>query len=85
MEAIDYIPRLVRACLENDRRLVESVSLTVSRKLRRDRPDLASEIAGALAASDMRSEATRAAEINPLPIDRETRFSLVEFIEPPHS
>ncbi len=38
MEAIDYIPRLVRACLENDRRLVESVSLTVSRKLRRDRP-----------------------------------------------
>lgn len=60
MEAIDYIPRLVRACLENDRRLVESVSLTVSRKLRRDRPDLASEIAGALAASDIRSEATRA-------------------------
>lgn len=82
MEAIDYIPRLVRACLENDRKLVESVSLTVSRKLRRDRPDLASEIAGALAASDMRSEATRAAEINPLPIDRETRFSLVEFMEP---
>lgn len=82
MEAIDYIPRLVRACLENDRRLVESVSLTVSRKLRRDRPDLASEIAGALAASGMRSEATRAAEINPLPIDRETRFSLVELIEP---
>ena len=67
MDAIDYMPRLVRACLENDRRLVESVSLTVSRKLRRDRPDLASEIAGALAASGMRSEATRAAEINPLP------------------
>lgn len=82
MEAVDYIPRLVRACLDGDRRLVESVSLTLSRKLRRDHPELASEIAEALASSDMRSAATRAAGINPLPVDRETRFSLVEFVEP---
>ena len=82
MEAVDYIPRLVRACLDNDRKLVESVSLTMSRKLRRDRPELAKEIARALAASDLRSETTRVAGINPLPVDRETRFSLVEFEEP---
>lgn len=82
MEAVDYIPRLVRACLNNDRKLVESVSLTVSRKLRSVRPDLAKEVAAALAASDLRSETTRAAGINPLPVDRETRFSLVEFVEP---
>lgn len=82
MEAVDYIPRLVRACLDNDRRLVESVSLTLSRKLRRDRPELANEIADALASPDVRGAATRAAGINPLPVDRETRFSLVGFVEP---
>lgn len=82
MDAVEYVPRLIRACLDNDRRLVESVSLTISRKLRKDRPNLASEIAEALASSGLKGAATRAAGIDPLPVDRETRFSLVELVEP---
>lgn len=82
MEAVDYIPRLIRACLDNDRKLVESVSLTVSRKLRRDHPDLSGEIANALATRDSQASTTRAIGMNPLPVDRETRFLLVDLSEP---
>ena len=82
MEVVDYVPRLIRACLDNDRQLVESVSLTISRKLRKDKPNLASEIAKALGSANPTSAATRAAGIAPLPIDKETRLSLVELIEP---
>ena len=82
MDAIDYVPRLVRACLDNDRQLVESVSLTISRRLRKDRPNLASEIASALASANSNSSATRATGIAPLPVDKETRLSLVELAEP---
>lgn len=82
MESVDYIPRLIRACLDNDRRLVESIALTISRKLRRDYPGLSSEITSALAFQGSQSAATRAANIGPLPVDRETRFSLAELSEP---
>lgn len=81
MEAVDYIPRLIKACLDNDRRLVESVALVISRKMHHDYPNLSKEIASALASGNSQVSA-RAAGVNPLPVDRETRFLLAEFSEP---
>lgn len=81
MDAIDYLPRLISAGLSNDRKLLESVALTVSRKLKNDRPDIAEEIAKALVGTGARS-ATRSIGNQTLPVDRETRLSLVDIEEP---
>lgn len=81
MNAIDYVPRLISAGLSGDRKLIESAALTVSRKLKKERPDLSEEIAKALAISGTKS-AARSANDKALPIDRETRMSLVDVEEP---
>lgn len=81
MNAIDYVPRLISAGLSSDRKLIESVALTVSRKLKKERPDLSEEIAKVLALSGTKS-AVRSVNGKALPIDRETRMSLVDIEEP---
>lgn len=81
MDAVDYVPRLISAGLSSDRKLIESVALTVSRKLKKERPDLSEEIAKALALSGARST-VRSVSGQALPVDRETRMSLVDVEEP---
>ena len=81
MDAIDYVPRLISAGLNSDRKLIESVALTISRKLKKERPDLSVEIAEALALPGA-SPATRSVGSQVLPVDRETRMSLVDVEEP---
>ena len=81
MDAIDYVPRLISAGLSSDRKLIESVALTISRKLKKERPDLSEEIAKALALSST-SSAVRSVGNQVLPVDRETRMSLVDVEEP---
>ena len=81
LDTIDYMPRLLSAGLSNDRKLLESVALTVSRKLKKDRPDISEEIAKVLASSGTRL-ASRSIGSQVLPVDRETRFSLVDIEEP---
>lgn len=81
VDVIDYVPRLISAGLSSDRKLIETVALTVSRKLKMERPDLSEEIAKALALSGTRS-AVRSVGNQVLPVDRETRMSLVDVEEP---
>lgn len=81
MDAIDYVPRLISAGLSGDRKLIESVALSVSRKLKKERSDLSEEIAKVLALSGT-SSAVRSAGNQVLPVDRETRMPLVDVEEP---
>lgn len=81
MDIIDYVPRLISAGLSSDRKIIESVALTISRKLKKERPDLSEEIAKALALPGTRS-VVRSVSSQVLPIDRETRMPLVDVEEP---
>ncbi len=79
---INMIPKLIRASFEGDMRTVEASSLTLVRKLKKDHPDIAGEIAKAISYHNVGAAVTRAVGIEPPPTDRDTFMSLAKVEEP---
>lgn len=82
MSCDELIPKLVRACLDNDRRLVEEISTMLVKLYKKKQPNIAQEISQSLTYSRNGSSAIRSTDIQPLPIDKETRFTLCKAEEP---
>ena len=82
MNSDELVPKLVRACLDNDRRLVEEISTMLVKLYKKKQPNIAQEISQSLTYSRNGASAIRSADVQPLPIDRETRFTLCKAEEP---
>ena len=78
MDALDLLSTLVRASLESDKKTIEATALMIAKKIKKDRPDIATEITKALSYSGFENSAARSLNMPPLPVDRETRHSLVK-------
>ena len=78
----EYIPKLIRAALNNDRKNVEAIALLMGRKLRREDPGISEEIMRALACVNTGASVMRSINISPLPVDKETRNQLAKVDEP---
>ena len=81
MNAFDLIPKLVRSSLEADKKNIEATALMIARKIKKDYPAAAEEITKALAYSRLDSPVIRSIDMQPLPVDKETRYSLVKIEE----
>lgn len=82
MDVFDLIPKLVRSSLEADKKSLEATALMIARKIKKEHPVAAEEITKALAYSRLDSSVTRSMDMQPLPVDKETRYSLVKIEEP---
>lgn len=82
MDVLDLVAKLVRSSLEFDKKSVEAIALMISKKIKKERPDTAAEITKALSYSGYDSSMARSLDMSPLPVDRETRYSLVKLSEP---
>lgn len=82
MNTDELVPKLVRACLDNDRRLVEEISTMLVKLYKKKQPNIAQEISQSLTYFRNGASAIRAANVQPLPVDRETRFTLCKAEEP---
>lgn len=82
MDAFDLLSKLVRASLEFDKKNVEATALMIAKKIKKDRPAAAAEITKALSYSGFENSTARSLDMSPLPVDRETRYSLVKLAEP---
>lgn len=82
MDVYDLLPKLIRSSLEFDRRSVEVTALMIAKKIKIERPDAATEITKALSYSGYESPIARSLDLSPLPVDRETRYSLLKLSEP---
>jgi AAA+ superfamily predicted ATPase len=78
----DLLPRLIRSSLEFDKKNVEAIALMIAKKIKKDHPDVATEITKVLAYSGFDNLSARSLDMSPLPVDRETRYSLVRITEP---
>lgn len=82
MDVFDLIPKLIRSSLDSDKKSIEETALMIARKIRKEHPIVAEEIAKALAYSKIDNSVTRSMDMQPLPVDKETRYSLVKIREP---
>lgn len=82
MDVFDLLPKLIRASLEYDRKTTESIALMISRKIKKDRPEISAEISKALSFTGYESALARSIDMQTLPVDKESRYSLVNVDEP---
>ncbi|WP_195282432.1 AAA family ATPase [Harryflintia acetispora] len=82
MTSEELIPKLVRACLDNDRRLVEEISTMLVKLFKKKQPNIAREISHSLTYARNGSSAIRSIDVQPVPIDKESRFNLCKAEEP---
>lgn len=82
MDALDLVAKLVRSSLEFDKKSVEAAALMIAKKIKKERPDTAAEITKALSYSGYENSTARSLDMSPLPVDRETRYSLAKISEP---
>lgn len=78
----EYVPKLIRAALNNDRKNIESIALMLGRKLKKEAPDTSAEIMRILACTNSGADVMRSMNLSPVPVDRETRNRLVNLEEP---
>ena len=78
----EYVPKLIRAALNNDRKNIESIALMLSRKIKKEDPETSAEIMRILACTNTGTDVMRSIDLSPIPVDRETRNRLVNLEEP---
>ena len=78
----EYVPKLIRAALNNDRKNIESIALMLGRKIKKEDPDTSAEIMRILACTNTGTDVMRSMDLSPIPVDRETRNRLVNLEEP---
>ena len=82
MLTYELVPKLIRAALNNDRKSVESISIMLGRKIRKEYPEIASEIMQIAANSNVGADTLRTLDLSPAPVDKESRSQLVKVEEP---
>lgn len=82
MHVLELLPQLVRASFEGDKKMIEATALMIIKKIKKEYPVVAEDIAKVLSYADTGSSPTRALNLPPLPVDKETRYSLVEVETP---
>lgn len=82
MIVYELVPKLIRAALNNDKKGIESISLMIGRKLKKEYPHITSEIMQITANSNVGADVLRSLDLFPAPVDRETRSQLVKVEEP---
>lgn len=78
----EYIPKLIRAAMNNDRKNVESMALLLGRKLKKEDPEVAAEIMKIISCANTGTDVMRSIDVSPVPVDKETRYQLVKLEEP---
>ena len=82
MDAIELIPRLLRSAIDGDRKMIEASALMIIKAVKRSHPKVADEISMALSYMGSSSAYARSINLQPLPVDKESRFALVDVSEP---
>ena len=82
MDAVELIPKLLRSGLDGDRKMLEATALMIIKKIRKDYPNVADEISQALAYLGTSSATARSLDMQPLPVDKESRYALVDVDDP---
>lgn len=78
----NYFPKIIRASLDNDQKVIRSLSMRIIRKLKETDPSIADEIAKALDYNGIGAEAKRSVGIESSPLDYDSRSSLITLEEP---
>ena len=81
MVAYELVPKLIRAAYSNDKKTIENLSVLLGRSLKKQYPDIASEIMRIATEHNVGGSVYRSVDINPVPVDRETRNNLVKVEE----
>lgn len=79
MNVMDLIPTLVKAGVDGNKKQFEAAALMIAKKAKKDYPEVAEKVANLLANG---MYTTRSLSAFPLPVDKETRYSLVDLEEP---
>lgn len=82
MNAIELVPQLVRASFEGNKKMIEATALMIIKKVKKEYPGVAEDIAKVLSYADTGASPTRALNLPPLPVDQESRYSLIEVETP---
>lgn len=77
----EYIPKLIRAALDNDKKSVEAISLLIGKSIKKIAPDSSAEIFKILSFANSGNDIMRSLDIASLPRDKETRSRLVQVEE----
>lgn len=84
MDVESYFPKLIRASLDQDFQTVRSISMRIVRRIKENHPNLAKEIADALAYHGVGANTKRSVGIEGSPLDSESRQTLARVDEPIH-
>ena len=68
----EYVPKLIRAALNNDRKNIESIALMIGRKLKKEDPNISAEIMRILACTNSGSDVMRSMDLSPVPVYRKS-------------
>lgn len=82
MNEFDMLPKLLRACLDNDRKSVEAFALAIMKRIKKEHPSTAAEISKVLAYSNFEGGYARSLDFSPLPVDKESRSALAKLEQP---
>lgn len=82
MDVLELIPKLLRSGIDGDRRMLEATALMIIKKIRKDYPHVADEMSQALSYMGSSSAGARSINLPPLPVDKESRYALVNIEEP---
>lgn len=83
MDIKKYLPKLIRASLDNDPSTIRSLSMRIIRRLKETDPDIADEIAEALNYYGVGHSTRRSIGISDAPVNTESRSTLAIVEEPP--
>ena len=75
------IPRLIRAALSDDKRTVRNIALQMIKQTKKDFPKVSAEIADAVAHYSVGSSSLRSINIEPPPVDQDSRSLLIQVQE----
>ncbi|MBC8580871.1 AAA family ATPase [Zhenhengia yiwuensis] len=81
MKAYELIPKLIRAALAEDKKSLESISLMIGRSIKKEHPNIASEIMQIIAGNNVGADVFRSIDLSPAPIDKESRSQLLKIEE----
>lgn len=79
MTVFELMPNLIKAALENDRKMMESTAIMISKKIRSEHPEASKSIIKALSIEG--SSVTRTLN-SQIPVDHESRYELANVKEP---
>lgn len=82
MDVLELVPKLLRSGIDGDRKMMEATALMIIKKIRKDYPHVADEMSQTLAYMGSSSAYARSINLPPLPVDKESRYALVNVEEP---